>query len=282
MPTAMIISPHGDDAAAFCGGTLARFAAEGWKVVLVRVTDDARDAVGLSMEEALRRNADEMRAGAAKLRVAEIVELGFPTDSLEDLSHGVLRERMVYLVRKYRPYALFSFDPDQRGETNRDHVRVAEAVAESLWVSAFDLHYPEHFKEGLEPFSVCEHWFFGRELPNANHVEDVTDSLEKKIDALLCHETQLRHMVHQMILQARTWGRRLPMLEAALDGDKSALVSMFLTEQARAVAEAGNLGNGRMGEAFRLERFGAFEPLFQQFSEPLPGAEPGVEREGID
>ncbi|NLV44116.1 MAG: PIG-L family deacetylase, partial [Candidatus Hydrogenedentes bacterium] len=127
MPTAMIISPHGDDAAAFCGGTLARFAAEGWKVVLVRVTDDARDAVGLSMEEALRRNADEMRAGAAKLRVAEIVELGFPTDSLEDLSHGVLRERMVYLVRKYRPYALFSFDPDQRGETNRDHVRVAEA-----------------------------------------------------------------------------------------------------------------------------------------------------------
>lgn len=282
MHTAMIISPHGDDAAVFCGGTLARFAAEGWKVMLVRVTDDARDAVGLSMEEALRRNTDEMRAGAAKLGVAEIVELGFPTDSLEDLSHGTLRERMVYLIRKYRPYALFSFDPDQRGETNRDHVRVAEAVAEALWVSAFDLHYPEHFSEGLEPFSVCEHWFFGRELAQPNQVVDVTDFLEKKIDAFLCHETQLRHMIHQMILQARTWGRRLPLLEAVLDGDKSALVSMFLTEQARAVAEAGNLGDGRMGEAFRLERFGAFEPLFQQFSEHIPGAEPGVEREGLD
>ena len=28
MRTAMMISPHADDAAAFCGGTLAKFAAE--------------------------------------------------------------------------------------------------------------------------------------------------------------------------------------------------------------------------------------------------------------
>ncbi len=45
MKTAMVISPHADDAAAFCGGTLAKLALDGWNVVLVRVTDDRKDSV---------------------------------------------------------------------------------------------------------------------------------------------------------------------------------------------------------------------------------------------
>ncbi len=156
MHTAMVISPHADDAAAFCGGTLAKFAAEGWHVVLVRVTDDARDSVGLSLEETTRKNAEELRRSAVALGVAEIIDLGFPTDSLADVPLGQLRERFVYCFRKYRPYAVFSFDPDQLGEDNMDHVRTAQAVAEAFWVAAFDLHYPEHFQEGLTcPFQPC-------------------------------------------------------------------------------------------------------------------------------
>ena len=282
MRTAMVISPHADDAAAFCGGTLAKFAAEGWKVVLVRVTDDARDSVGLTMDETKRRNAAEMREGAGKLGVSEIVELGFPTDSLADVLLGQVRERIVYQIRKHQPYAVFTFDPDQRGEDNMDHVRVAQATAEAFWVSAFDLHYPEHFSEGLKSFSVCERWYFGRELAKPNFVEDVTDFLPQKIEALLCHQTQLKHMLHQMILQAHTWGRRVKGFEDAMDGDKRTLVSLFLTEQAKGVGEAWKLGEGRMGEVFRLVRFGDLEPLFQLFSEPLSDAEPSVKRKGLD
>lgn len=282
MHTAMVISPHADDAVAFCGGTIAKFAAEGWNVVLVRVTDDARDSVGLDMEETLRRNTAELHEGAAKLGVTEIVELGFPTDSLADLSLGTLRERIVYLIRKFQPYAVFTFDPDQWGESNMDHVRVARASAEAFWVAAFDLHYPEHVAEGLKPFAVCEHWYFGRELPRPNYAVDVTGHLSRKIASFLCHETQLRHMVHQMMLQARTWGRRVELLEQALDGDKEPLVSLFLSGQALAVGKAWNLGEGRLGEVFRLERFGGLESLFQQYGVPVPGVEPGVRREGLD
>jgi LmbE family N-acetylglucosaminyl deacetylase len=282
MRTAMVISPHADDAAAFCGGTLARFAAESWKVVLVRVTDDARDSVGLTMDETKQRNAAEMREAAAILGVSEIVELGFPTDSLADVPLGQLRESIVRQFRQHQPYAVFSFDPDQIGEDNMDHVRVAQATAEAFWVSAFDLHYPEHFQEGLAPFSVCERWYFGRELPKANHAVDVTDFLSVKIESLLCHQTQLKHMLHQMVMQARTWGRRVKGFEEAMEGDKRSLVSLFLTEQAKGVGEAWKLGEGRLGEVFRLVRFGDLEPLFQLFSAPLPDAEPPVKRKGLD
>ena len=67
MPTALMISPHADDAAAFCRGTLAKFAAEGWRVIVARVTDDAKDSVGLTIEETKRRNAAELSHSRLKV-----------------------------------------------------------------------------------------------------------------------------------------------------------------------------------------------------------------------
>ena len=120
----MVISPHGDDAAAFCGGAVAKHAALGWKVVMVVVTDDRKDSVGLTMDEALRHNHEETKAGAERLGVSDLVFLGFETDTLGDVSIGTLRERIVYLFRKYRPYAVMGFDPYDRYENNLDHVRI--------------------------------------------------------------------------------------------------------------------------------------------------------------
>jgi len=282
MPTALIISPHADDAAAFCGATLAKFSGQGWRVVLVRVTDDTKDSMGLTLEETKRRNTAELHRAADILGLSEIVELGYETDCLADVSEVALRERIVYLFRKYRPYAVFTFDPFGWYEGNMDHVRVAQAVEEAFWVSCFDLHYPEHFEEGLEPFAVCERWYFGRHLPEANHAEDVSEYMEKKVDALCAHETMMRHTMNQYRLQLQTWGRRMPWLESSMQGRMRPLLALFLQEQANGVAEAFKLGPGRMGEAFRLVRFGDLEPLFQQLSEPLPGAAEPVRRATLD
>lgn len=282
MRTAMVISPHGDDAAAFCGATLAKFASQGWKLVMVRVTDDRKDSVGLTIEETIKRNAEETRAGAKKLGISEIVELGFETDCLADVSMAKLRERIVYCFRKFQPYAVFSFDPFDRYENNLDHIRVAQAVEEAYWVSTFDLHHPEHFQEGLKPFSVCERWYFGRNLIEPNHFEDVTDFIQKKIDALLCHQTAMKNLLNQYRLQLQTWGKKVPLLEHSFHQDMTFLITLYLTEQAKAVARSGKMPEGKLAEAFRLVRFGDLEELFQLSGEPIPGAEPPVKRESLD
>jgi len=280
MRTAMVFSPHADDAAAFCGATLAKFAAEGWRVVLVRVTDDARDSVGLSIEETIRRNTEELHAAAQALGIGEIVELGFPTDTLADVPETTLRERFVYLLRKYQPHTVFTFDPFAQYEGNLDHIRVAQAVEEAFWVACFDLHHPEHFQEGLVPFSVCERWYFAREMSNPNHVEDITDYFSQRVAALTAHRTMMQNTINQFRLQLRTWGRRSPMIEEAMSGDLTPLLTGFLHAQTSAVAEAHNLGEGRLGEAFRVVRFGDMDEFFEQVSEPIPGAaEPIVRRD---
>jgi len=282
MHTALVFSPHADDAAAFCGGALTKFAAEGWRGVLVRVTDDARDSVGLSMEETIRRNTEELHAAAEAMGIAEIVELGFPTDTLADVSAVALRERCVYCLRKYRPYAVFTFDPFSPYEGNLDHIRVAQAVEEAFWVACFDLHHPEHFQEGLEPFSPCERWYFARQLAGPNHAEDITDYFPQKVAALSAHRTMMQNTINQFRLQLRTFGRRAPILDEAMQGDLSPMVMGVLYEQAAAVAAEHHLGEGRLGEVYRVMRFGDMEEFFQQASEAVPGALDPPQRPWLD
>ena len=282
MHTLMVISPHADDAAAFCGATIAKFADEGWRVILVRVTDDAKDSVGLTVEETKKRNSVELREAARVLGVTEIIELGFETDCLADISLVALRERFVYLLRKHRPFAVFSFDPFGAYEGNMDHIRVAQAMEEAFWVACFDLHHPEHFADGLTPFSVCERWYFGRNLPDANRAEDVTATIDRRIDAMCAHRTMMRNTINQFILQLATWGRRAPLLEMSRDGDIKPLLSGVITDQARAAAEKHGIGKDRFAEEFRLVRFGEMEDLLQSLSEPIDGAASAPRRSGLD
>jgi hypothetical protein len=92
----------------------------------------------------------------------------------------------------------------------------------------------------------------------------------------------MRNLVNQLRLQAETWGRRIPQLEAAIEGDLRPLLTQFLTIKASEVAARHHLGEGRMAEAFRLNRFGAFEEFFQTQGVPIDGAPKPPHRKGLD
>jgi LmbE family N-acetylglucosaminyl deacetylase len=278
---AMVVSPHADDAAVFIGATISKFSSDGWKIILVRVTDDSSDSVDFSREETIIRNASELQKAASIMGISEIVDLGYETDTLAEVSELELREKFVFLIRKHQPYALFSFDPMGLYENNQDHIKVSQAVDEALWVSAFDKHYPQHYKEGYPPFSVCERWFFGRKLPTPNHVEDVSQFMAKKIQAVYQHQTMMKHTLKQYQMQLNTWGKRVKWIDESYENDHYELLATFLQEQANTVAKKYDLGEGKMGEEFRLERFGDFEELFQAMAEPIQGEEP-ISREGLD
>lgn len=269
MKTAMVIAPHADDAAAFCGATLAKLASQGWNITLVRVTDDQKDSIGLSVEETIKINTEQMHAAARIMGINTIIELGFETDMLADVPLGKLRERFVYLFRKHKPYAVFTFDPFGLYEGNQDHTRTAQAVEEAFWVSCFDKHYPEHFTGGLEPFSVCERWYFARQLPEINHYEDVTDFMDRKIAALCAHREMMKNTINQTRLQLKTCGKRVSMLDEAMDGDMSALLGMVMQNDGKAMAAKAGWQEGRFAEAFRKSRFGDMEEMFEMLGEAL-------------
>jgi N-acetylglucosamine malate deacetylase 1 len=259
----LVVVAHADDAALFIGGTVAMWADAGWRVVLVRVTDDRWDSVGLSEAETVRRSEQELSVVAGILGVAETVELGFPTDVAVSWDRLALRERVIREIRRLRPYALVTFDPYAAdGEDNEDHRMVASAVDEAAWTSQFPLHHPEHAAEGLAPHGVFERWWFGRSVQRVTHVVDVSAAVERKVAAAVAHDTPMRNFVHQLRLQAATGGWDVPILDAAQDGPLDELLGMLLRASS---ARTGARWGVDHAEEFRMVRFGGLEPLLERF-----------------
>ncbi|MEO8609935.1 MAG: PIG-L deacetylase family protein [Chloroflexota bacterium] len=267
----LVICPHADDAAAFCGGQVIKFADEGWNVVMVRVTNDETDSIGLSREDTVKINTEQMQKAAQIMGVHEIVELGYITDCLGDVSRVEIREKFIRLFRQYRPYAVMSFDPYAQYEPNLDHVVVSQAIEEAYWTATFDKHHPEHLQAGLQPHSVCERWYFARQLPKVTCAIDISQQIERKIEALSAHVEMWRNTLNQSRLQLATWERYVPQLDEAIESsDMRPMADLYLRGQAK---RWGNEYGMDFAEVYRVERFGGSEAFFQNESLPLPGRE---------
>ena len=132
MDTVLGIYPHPDDADVDAGGTLARFAREGSRVVVAVVTDG--DAGGSDQDlhqqmGELRR--DEQRRACEQLGVTELVFFdGYP-DGMVTLSHGLVRD-IVALIRRVKPNLILTLSPEYNWSSiyanHPDHRAVGAAV----------------------------------------------------------------------------------------------------------------------------------------------------------
>lgn len=262
----LVVVAHADDVALFIGGTVATWVDHGWRVVVVRVTDDRWDSVGLSEAVTIAANAADFRRAAGALGVAEIVELGLPTDTLADTSEVALRERLIRQIRVHRPYAVVTFDPDaMHGEDNQDHHMVAAATDEAFWTSQFDLHHPEHLADGLRPHGCFERWYFGRHVVDPTHVVDISATLERKVAAACEHVTMMTNFANQLVLQADSGGWDLPVASAVVaSGDVRPLMDPLVRAGA---AIAGDRHGVAAGEEFRVVTFGGMGLLLDRFGE---------------
>jgi LmbE family N-acetylglucosaminyl deacetylase len=129
---------HPDDEAIYTGGTLARAAAEGHRVVLAVATDgaaglaDSRHGQGAELS---RQRMRELEASAAVLGCARVVPLGFqdsgwriqpPHGSFSTLSSRAAAEPLAALLRAERADALTIYDRSG-GYGHPDHRQVHAA-----------------------------------------------------------------------------------------------------------------------------------------------------------
>jgi LmbE family N-acetylglucosaminyl deacetylase len=107
-----------------------------------------------------------------------------------------VREKIVRLIRRVRPEVVVTTDPTTRYFGDRyinhpDHRAAGEAtLAAVIPGSDTRLAYPELLEEGLEPVKLTGVWLMMNIEPNL--VVDIGQFIEKKIESLACHVTQLR------------------------------------------------------------------------------------------
>lgn len=199
MPTprvALAIGAHPDDIEFGCGATLAKWADQGCTVHHLVCTDGSKGTWDPSADkEALaRRRQDEQREAARRLagpRAGECRFLGYVDGELD--SDLEARGRVALAIRELRPDVVLGHDPWKRYRLHPDHRHAGLLACDGI-VAARDPHfYPEHGIEHHRPETLL---LFEADEPD--HVEDVGDWVESKLDALEAHESQFESTMHAL------------------------------------------------------------------------------------
>ena len=192
---ALAIYAHPDDPEISAGGTLARWADSGAEVHVVVTTrgEKGTNDPDADLDALARLRVEETAAAARVLRLAGQHHLDHPDGELAD--DRDLRLELVRLVRTIRPDIVCCPDPTAvffgDGYINhRDHRVTGWATLDAVAPAAATPHYfPELRAEGLDVHQVRAVYLSGTLEPNL--WVDITDTLERKIEALFCHASQL-------------------------------------------------------------------------------------------
>lgn len=191
----LAIAAHPDDLDFGAAGTTASLVAAGHEVVYCLVTSGEAGGSDNSISRAQMAEIrqQEQTAAAKVVGVTELHFLGFPDGAVvADLE---LRKAISRVIRQVKPDKVITQSPERNYDriysSHPDHLATGEATMCAVYPdSRNEFAFPELVSdEGLEPHAVPEVWLMASDSPD--HFVDTTDTIEAKVEALLCHVSQM-------------------------------------------------------------------------------------------
>ncbi|MBI4570492.1 MAG: PIG-L family deacetylase [Chloroflexi bacterium] len=252
-----VFEAHGDDMEFTCGGTIAKFSDLGHEVTLVVATDNDKGSFELTADELRAARDREIQGGAAVLGIERVICLGYSDGELQEQAPlHVLRGRFMRIIREVKPDIVFTWDPFTPYEGHPDHRAVAMAASEAASFANLPLYCPEQIEEGLAPHYVGEQWFFAKAPRDRNKYVDITAYIDKKIEALYQHESQMVLTLQDLQFALRASGLDVPWLGQLDPHDYREAIDRQIRAVARAV---GREAGFEYAEGFRRTRYGGIE-----------------------
>jgi LmbE family N-acetylglucosaminyl deacetylase len=189
----MIIAAHPDDPEFGCGGTVAKWVAEGREVLYVLCTSGdkaSRDANLGPGEMATIREREQIEAAKA-LGVRECIFLRHVDGELEPTL--AFRKEIALLLRQFKPYTVVTHDPWLHYQIHPDHRAVGTAVLDAIAAARDIWYFPEQLSNGLGAHRVKELYLFRAQEPN--RWIDVGETIEMKLVALAQHASQVERII---------------------------------------------------------------------------------------
>ena len=189
-PRVMAIFAHPDDAEFICSGTIARFAASGYRVQYVLATsgDKGSDDPAATPEFLIATREAEQLAAAKILGVEEVTFLRHRDGEVE--VNIPFRRELAKVIREGRPDVVLTFDPWQRYQIHPDHRAVGQTALDAVAAARDHMYYPDQLTDGLTEHRVHNVYFFATDNPN--YYVDITAHLETKLAAISAHTSQVK------------------------------------------------------------------------------------------
>jgi LmbE family N-acetylglucosaminyl deacetylase len=181
-------------------------------------------------DEMARLRRREQTDAAKHVGVDQLMFLGWPDGRVE--ASLALREAITRVIREVRPQVVICQSAqrnlDRIYAAHPDHLAAGEAAICAVYPDARNpFAFPGLLDEGFEPWSVDEVWVMGTGIADRHGVEpvDITEQFGRKIDALMCHQSQ------------------------HADADR---ITELMRGWTAATAQAFGLPEGHLAEAFRV------------------------------
>jgi LmbE family N-acetylglucosaminyl deacetylase len=190
---------HPDDAEFWLGGTVAVWTGAGTEVSYCVLTDG--DAGGFDPAvprgEIPRIRRREQDHAAHLLGVRGVRFLGLAEDGI-DGSGQQLHTELVRIIRHVRPQRVVTWSPEWNWQRFRSchpaHLATGTAALRAIYPDAGNrFALPDLLDdEGLEPWTVREVWLINSPAREVNHYVDITDTFDRKVEAVLAHASQIK------------------------------------------------------------------------------------------
>jgi LmbE family N-acetylglucosaminyl deacetylase len=190
----LVIVAHPDDIDFGTAGTVATLTDHGVEVVYGLVTSgQAGEPADLSPVDLAELREAEQGAAATIVGVSELHWLGFPDGAVvADLE---LRKAISRLIRIVKPDLVITQTPERNFEriyaAHPDHLATGEAVVSAVYPDSRNAKsFPELLDEGHEPHAVSRVWLMAGPAASTNIHVDISTNLNRKIEALMAHDSQ--------------------------------------------------------------------------------------------
>lgn len=217
---ALVITAHPDDVDFGAAGTIANLTDRGASVTYCIVTDGQAggfdDSIPRPKMASIRR--EEQTNAARMVGVSDLVFLGWMDGEVE--SGLELRHDLAKVIRQHRPQVVLTQSPALNLRriyaSHPDHLAVAQSAIAAVYPDARNPYaFTDLLTDGLEPWSVDEIWVMGH--PEPDEFVEITSQIDRKVSALLCHESQHRDP-SGMVERVREWNAETAQVAGFVDG----------------------------------------------------------------
>jgi LmbE family N-acetylglucosaminyl deacetylase len=178
------LGAHPDDMEWHCGGTLARYAAEGHKVFICHVSNGNKGSFRYTSDELARVRRREAVA-AARVIGAESLTCDVPDG--EVVLNVENERRITDAIRRARPDVVISVDPN---DYHGDHRAVGEMAIHCTFMATCPLYKtPTRHLSRVPLLYFCD-TSSGLNFQPTEYV-DITDFLDVKVRMMMAHKSQL-------------------------------------------------------------------------------------------
>jgi len=190
----VVVAAHPDDELLGAGGTLARHVQDGVEVHAVLMSEGATSRYEVGMGEVLRRSALE---AAGHIGFTSISFEALPDQRLDALPLVEITQRLEEILEPLDPTVVYTHFS---GDVNSDHAVIARCV----WTACRPYRFPRI--QVLASFETPSSTEWGDPLGGTPFIPtrfvDVRKTLDTKLAAMDCYQSELRDYPHPRSLRA--------------------------------------------------------------------------------